>query len=111
MAARAFVPRLTFASRVISAPSRRAIHSALARRAAGSPGTADLVNATQVPVISYKDGERTHEQITVTKPEVVTPGGVDVEHSASALKPEVTAQLTPTMKKFTLHNKIAVITG
>lgn len=118
MAARAIVPRFAAraATRFVTPTTIRAFHPALTRRnaegpgaLAGTPGTADLVHATEVPVVSYRDGERTSEQITVQKP--VQPAGNDEHHSASALKRELTDKLTPTMKKFTLHGKTAVITG
>lgn len=118
MAARAIVPRFgaRAATRLVIPTTIRAFHPALIRRdpetpgaLAGTPGTADLVNATEVPVVSYSGGQRTSEQITVQKP--VQPAGKDEHHSASALKREITDKLTPTMKKFTLHGKTAVITG
>jgi len=131
MAARTIVPRLATraASRFIApthfTPAARApafitsrpFHRSVISKdvmpesnvSASGPGTADMAPATEVPVISYVDGQRSEEQIQVSKP--VTPSGADVQHAASALKQSLTAQLTPTMKKFTLHGKVAVVTG
>ncbi len=70
----------------------------------------DNIHAKNVPVVSYHDGERVESEITVHD-QPVEPPGTDVQNLAIALKPEVIRQLTPTMKKFTLEGKIAVITG
>ena len=119
MAARVFVPRLSVrAASHFVAPTRAFSRSVIPREvvspsavSANGPGTADMSPATQINVTSFVDGQRATEQIQVSKPVVVTPAGADIQHAASALKPELTAQLTPTMKKFTLHGKVAVVTG
>lgn len=118
MAARTILPRLTArAPSRFLIPSSRSFHrSPLVQNVVSGaevsefgPGTRDMSPATQVPVITYNDGQRSVEQITVSQP--VTPTGADVQHAASALKRELTSQMTPTMKKFTLHGKVAVVTG
>lgn len=121
MAARTLLPKFTtrVTSRLFAPSTTRAFHrSPLARDTvvssahvnAEGPGTQDMKPATEVPVISYSDGQRSVEQIQVEKT-IVSPPGIDVQSVATALKPELTAKLTPTMKKFTLHNKVAVVTG
>lgn len=70
----------------------------------------ETVNEKHVHVTGYKDGERTQEDITV-KNEPVSPPGEDVQAKATPLDLNVIPQLTPTLKKFTLPGRIAVITG
>lgn len=122
MAARTIIPRLAAraTARSIAPSTARAFHRSplamndvvsQAKVTSEGPGSKDMTPATQVPVITYNDGQRSVEQIQVSTPVVVDPPGVDIRHAASALKPEITSQLTTTMKKFTLHNKVAVVTG
>ena len=49
--------------------------------------------------------------LNVTNSAPVNPAGQDIEAKAIPLDPEVAAQLTPTMSKFTLPGKVAVVTG
>lgn len=73
----------------------------------------EVISAGKVPVTTYKDGERQHAEIAVENPgsEPVNPPGADVRKAAIALDPSLTKQLTPTMARFTLHGKVAVVTG
>jgi len=132
MAARTMIPRIAArASKRVAAPTfARAFHPSVARRvdehlsefpgvnhipgSTTSPGSPEVTPtpATKIPVVSYQDGKRVTEQIAVTKQEgPVNPSGIDIEHKAMALTQNVIEQLTPTMKKFTLEGKTAIVTG
>jgi len=83
----------------------------------GSPDTdlpTRMIEAQEVPVISYHAGERTESEVhvhPVQESEPVTPAGADTKKVAFGLNSDIIKQLTPTMKKFTLEGKVAVITG
>jgi len=66
-----------------------------------------------IRVTSYKDGERAQEVLAVSdKPnEPVAPAGQDVQAVATPLNTSVLPLLTPTMAKFTLPNRVALVTG
>lgn len=70
-------------------------------------------NDPEVPVISYHKGERTEEavQYEANKAGPVNPPGADAEKPAIPLKSEILSKLTPTLQRFTLQGKIAVVTG
>ncbi|KAK3717434.1 hypothetical protein LTR37_005824 [Vermiconidia calcicola] len=66
-----------------------------------------------VSVVSYSDGERMQEGIEA-KPEgtgPVMPPGNDLQKTANPLNASVYSQLSPTLFKFTLQDKVAVVTG
>jgi len=67
----------------------------------------------EVPVVSYRDGNRTTESISYdpnnTGP--VNPAGEDQQKVAQALRPDVVPHLTPTLAKFTIQGKVAIVTG
>lgn len=67
----------------------------------------------EVPVVSYSKGERQQStvQFEAGASGPVTPPGADDVKVAMPLKPEVSKNLTPTLKKFTLEGKVAVVTG
>jgi hypothetical protein len=66
----------------------------------------------EVPVVSYHQGERVESAIPYdNKAGPVNPEGQDEVKVAIPLKPEVYSQLTPTLTKFTLPGKVAVVTG
>ena len=71
----------------------------------------ESVNERHVPVTSWNAGARSQEMLNVTNSAPVNPAGQDIEAKAIPLDPEVAAQLTPTMSKFTLPGKVAVVTG
>jgi len=73
----------------------------------------DSIQERHVPVTSYKDGVAEHEILEVKESAEgpVNPGGVDSESIARAFKPTVMEHMTPTLAKFTLTGKTAVMTG
>lgn len=122
MASRSLLTR--FAARRLLAPVQhtRAFHPAIVRREAindgvGAPHSdlpSRMVEAQEVPVISYHAGERTESEIPVhpvPESDPVSPPGADQKKIAFGLNSDIIKQLTPTMKKFTLEGKVAVITG
>ncbi|KAF2149425.1 NAD(P)-binding protein [Myriangium duriaei CBS 260.36] len=65
-----------------------------------------------VPVTHFEGGAVAHEELKVSdNSQPVTPAGFDEESVAHPLSPSITKQMTPTMAKFTLHGKVAVVTG
>lgn len=76
-------------------------------------GSSSKSNDPEVPVVSYRHGERKEESVhyepSANGP--VTPPGADAEKPAIPLKSEVFSQLTPTLRNFTLPGKVAVVTG
>ena len=75
--------------------------------------------AKQVPVASYakspKSGTSAAERTTLTVDESqVSPTpvlGGDVSRKAMAFDSSIVRKMTPTMKRFTLEGKVAVVTG
>ncbi|CAD0115391.1 unnamed protein product [Aureobasidium uvarum] len=72
-----------------------------------------LGDEKSINVVSYsRSGQREQETLSVpTASEPVNPPGQDIEVAAQPLKPELIQALPPTMQKFTLLGKVAVITG
>ncbi|EME49652.1 hypothetical protein DOTSEDRAFT_68433 [Dothistroma septosporum NZE10] len=71
-------------------------------------------NVPEVPVVSYRSGERSEEQLRFEAAKNAGPVSspvADVEKHAIPLKPEIQAKLTPTLQNFTLPGKVAVVTG
>jgi hypothetical protein len=64
-----------------------------------------------IHVVSYEKGQRTEHDIEVDDTKPVIPAVQDVEIKATPLKSRVYDTLTPTLKKFCLPGKVAVITG
>ncbi|KAM3419476.1 hypothetical protein BST61_g5402 [Cercospora zeina] len=67
----------------------------------------------EVPVISYRKGERSEAKVQyeASGNGPVSPPGADEVKTAIPLKPEAFPHLTPTLQRFTLNGKIAVVTG
>ncbi|KAK5109981.1 hypothetical protein LTR62_006348 [Meristemomyces frigidus] len=67
----------------------------------------------EVPVVSYGSGQRVEERLSVPHGQSgpVNPPGGDQMKVAHPLGPNATQHLTPTLSKFTLSGKVAVITG
>lgn len=72
---------------------------------------AEIVQEQSVPVSSYHQGQHISDELKVEHSGPVTSAVKDIEVKAIPLKKSVLAQLTPTLKKFTLDNKVAVVTG
>ncbi len=81
----------------------------------------ETVAEKEVPVVTYtagdehntaaKDGHQTVLTVDASKSKDAALPIADVAKQAFALKRGVMGCLTPTLKKFTLHGKVAVITG
>lgn len=65
----------------------------------------------KVPVVTYRDGVRTELTVPVPNASVVTPPGGDVRKVAYPLEPAMREKLPPTLKRFTLTGRVAVVTG
>lgn len=123
MATRSLFTRIAARRLIAPAQSVRAFHPAIVRKDAaagdgvGAPHadlTDKMVEAHEVPVTNYSAGERTTFELPVQpvqESQPVTPPGTDTKKVAFGLNSEIIKQLTPTMKKFTLEGKVAVITG
>ncbi|KAF4312595.1 hypothetical protein SLS57_011648 [Botryosphaeria dothidea] len=74
---------------------------------------AEEIRAGKVLTVTYKDGVRQEVEIPVDQQNTgpVAPPGADEKKPAVPLKPSVLDQLNPTMAKFTLPGKVAVVTG
>lgn len=73
----------------------------------------ETVQEAQVPVVSYQGGERITEELKVgtNSSGPVAPPGADAERTATPMSPQAYKHLTPTLAKFTLPNKVAIVTG
>ncbi len=73
----------------------------------------EVVAEKQVPVVTYvaDDEQQTVLTINTTKPSISALPIADVAKQAFALEKGVAERLTPTLKKFTLEGKVAVVTG
>ena len=70
-----------------------------------------LFDSKVIEVVSYGQSNRRQETLTVDKSTIVKAPPSDVSRPAMKYNQEDTAGLTPTLKNFTLENKVAVITG
>jgi len=64
-----------------------------------------------IHVVHYEKGMRVDHDIEVDETKPVIPAVQDIEITAVPLKSRVFETLTPTLKKFCLPGKVAVITG
>ena len=64
-----------------------------------------------IHVVRYEKGQRREHDIEVDESKPVVPAVQDVEIRAFPLKSRVYETLTPTLQKFCLPGKVAVITG
>ena len=110
MASRRLIISLAPAARVATI-SRRAITTSIARL-----DDTEKVAAQEVPVSTYSgdqalsSGETHILTVDQTSAPITTPI-MDVAKQAFALDKSIAAKLPPTLKKFVLHEKVAVITG
>lgn len=102
------VPSTPVFTRGFVKPSEAPINESGKRRHADP-----LIKAEKVPVVSFEGGERTQLDIPVAKAasQPVNPPGADEHKRAVPLDREIISRLPPTMQKFTLPGKVAVITG
>ena len=64
-----------------------------------------------IHVVHYEKGQRREHDIEVDETKPVIPAVQDVEIRAIPLKSRVYETLTPTLQKFCLPGKVAVVTG
>jgi hypothetical protein len=64
-----------------------------------------------IHVVHYEKGQRREHDIEVDESKPVIPAVQDVEIRAVPLKSQVYQTLTPTLQKFCLPGKVAVVTG
>ncbi|PNS15074.1 hypothetical protein CAC42_2303 [Sphaceloma murrayae] len=108
-----------FARPALRSALRTAVRTPLANASRASITTTarrqvppEVIQEHSVPVTHWEGGVAAHEVLKVSdKSQPVNPPGMDEESVARPLDPALTAQLTPTMSKFTLHGKVAVVTG
>lgn len=96
-------PTTFFTTPAVTAPVQRATFKSSSRN-----------NEPDVPVVSYHEGQRTEETLNVPKSSSTGPVSSpvkDAQKVAIPLNPNVYAQLSPTLAKFTLQGKVAVVTG
>jgi hypothetical protein len=98
--------RAAFRPATFSTPVTRTFTTTLLRR------DPEVVSENTVHVSGYNQGQQTTEDIKVDHSSgPVNPAGQDVEVKAIPLKKSVHASLTPTLSKFTLPGKVAIVTG
>lgn len=71
----------------------------------------DASHEDHIPVVHYEKGQRVTEDIHVSETGPVAPAQGDIETRAVPLKRAVYDQLTPTLSKFCLPGKVAIVTG
>jgi len=72
-----------------------------------------LIRQDKVQVVGFADGERVQNELPVEKAvsQPVSPPGADEQRRAVPLDRSIIPRLTPTMQKFAMPGKVAVITG
>lgn len=75
--------------------------------------TSAIKKDPEVPLVTFQGGERVTKSINIEADAsaVVTPAGADAKREAQALDPTVVGALTPTLSKFCVMGKVAVVTG
>ncbi|MCJ1316343.1 hypothetical protein MMC15_001664 [Xylographa vitiligo] len=73
----------------------------------------EKIAEAEVPVVEYSSGsgEAHHTILKIDQTKPVSSPIVDVAKKAYALESSVISKLSPTLAKFTLHGKVALITG
>lgn len=71
----------------------------------------DANKEDSIHVVHYEKGQRRELDIEVDETKPVIPAVQDVEIRAIPLKAQVYQTLTPTLQKFCLPGKVAVVTG
>ncbi|KAF2760441.1 NAD(P)-binding protein [Pseudovirgaria hyperparasitica] len=100
------------ASRALSPASFRAISPGLSRslHTVESKAHLEKVAKDSVPLVTFEQGER-KEQMLHVDPQPVTSTVQDSQTAAQPFDGSVFQNLTPTMAKFTLIGRVAIITG
>ncbi|GME65246.1 Short-chain dehydrogenase/reductase SDR [Neofusicoccum parvum] len=97
------------ASRRVIAPATQSVRTF---KTVQQQQNAEDIKAGKVLTVTYKDGVRQEVEIPVEQTSgPVAPPGADEKSVAVPLKESILAQLNPTMAKFTLPGKVAVVTG
>jgi hypothetical protein len=114
MFSRSVLARATM--RRLAVPATRSFSRTLSLRLEESQrGTQFNVASDTVPVVTYHDGLRTEHQLHVTPPTEATLASAlpaeDLKRRAQALKAELITSLPPTIQRFTVTGRVAVITG
>ena len=112
-------PKALFSTHILSTTST--IPSLHLRLSSSSSHSHDPKNKTEVPIASYTkpkaNGTNVAAERTVLMVDESDPAapksiaGEDVTRKAVAFDRSVVSKLTPTMKRFTLEGKVAVVTG
>lgn len=71
----------------------------------------DASKEDSIHVVHYEKGQRVEHDIEVNDDKPIMPAVEDIETRAIPLKQRVYETLTPTLKKFCLPGKVAVVTG
>ena len=101
------------AARVASRTSTRQLTRTLTATVARSTSKNEKIAEAEVPVVEYSSGsgEAHHTILKVDQTKPVSSPIVDVAKKAYALESGLISKLSPTLAKFTLHGKVALITG
>lgn len=106
--------------RSLTQTARRTTASSFRPLAFFTPNTTAAFNSSatrrepSVPLVTWTDGKRSQHEILIKQEqagEVVKPLEGDLQRTAKPLDGDVYAKLTPTLNKFTLPGKVAVVTG
>ena len=113
-----------FAQRIMKVAPRAAAHIAsrtptiqltrtITATVARSTTKNEKIAEAEVPVVEYSSGsgEAHHTILKIDQTKPVSSPIVDVAKKAYALESSVISKLSPTLAKFTLHGKVALITG
>ena len=110
------VRSLTQASRRATISSRRpiAFFTPNTYKAAYNSSASNHEPSSSVSITSWSDRKRSQHEIQVKEEqtgEIVKPLQGDLQRTAKPLDGKVFERLTPTLTKFTLPGKVAVVTG
>ncbi|MCJ1383347.1 hypothetical protein MMC17_006460 [Xylographa soralifera] len=107
----AMTPRA--ATRVTSRASTIQLTRTLSATVARATTKNEKVAEVEIPVVEYSSGsgEPHHTILKIDQTKAVSSPIVDVAKKAYALESGLIGKLSPTLAKFTLHGKVALITG
>ena len=97
------------ASRALTTQSPKKFSATVSRSTTKNENIAEI----EVPVVEYSSssGEAHHTILKVDQTKPVSSPITDVARKACALEEGLVGKLSPTLNKFTLHGKVALITG